>query len=194
MAFFVLQNSKVQTYLTQKIAKEVSKNLNAKFEVESVNFRFFNRIVLKNVYIEDQLKDTLLFSEEIICNLKKLDKKQRVIDLSNINLVNAKIYLHKFDSLQAINIRFVTEDSYKKDTSVNNKPKWQISFKNVEMHKSTFRFKSFKKIWASQKRNKILTSKLNYADCPIMCYHDPLNELLWNIWQQNKNGKHINFV
>jgi len=150
IAFFVLQSSKVQTYLTQKIAKEVSENLNAKFEVESVNFKFFNRIVLRNVYIEDQLKDTLLFSKEIICNIKNLDKNQQIIDISNINLIGAKIYLHKFDSLQALNIRFVTEDTHKRDTSITAKPKWQISFKNIEMHQSTFRFKSFKKIQKKQ--------------------------------------------
>jgi len=84
-AFFVLQNSKVQTFLTQQIAGEISRNLDAKIEVESVSFRFFNRVVLKNVYIEDHLQDTLLYSKEIICNLSKFDRKNHVIDISNIN-------------------------------------------------------------------------------------------------------------
>lgn len=53
---------------------------------------------------------------------------------------------------------------------------------------------SFKKIWASEKRKKIFKSKLDISNCPPMCYHDPLDELLWNIWQQYKGGKHVNFI
>ena len=96
-AFFILKSSKVQTYLTHKITKEISENLNTKIEVESVHFRFFNRIVLKNVYIEDLLQDTLLFSKEVICNINKFDNKKRIIDISNISLVEAKFYLNKYD-------------------------------------------------------------------------------------------------
>ncbi|MDA3954010.1 MAG: translocation/assembly module TamB domain-containing protein [Bacteroidales bacterium] len=148
ITFFVLQSSKIQTLITQKIAKEASENLNAKFEVESVSFKFFNRVVLKNVYIEDQLKDTLLFSEEIICNLKRIDRKRKEIDISNINLMKAKFYLHKFDSLQRINLIFAEKDSTI-DTLTNDN--WRISFQNIEMHKSIFKFKSYKKIPDSYK-------------------------------------------
>ena len=144
-AFFLLQNNKIQTYLTQIIAKEASENLNAKFEVESVKFRFFNRVILKNVYIEDQQRDTLLFSKEIICNLKTLDRKQKKIDIQNINLIGAKIYLTKFDSLQPINIGFLTNRSSNKDSVKNSEPNWEIIFHNIEMHESVFWYKSYRK-------------------------------------------------
>jgi GTP 3',8-cyclase len=53
---------------------------------------------------------------------------------------------------------------------------------------------SFRKIWKSGKRKRMLFSKLDKKNCPPMCYHDPLNELLWNVWKQNKVGEHSNFV
>lgn len=53
---------------------------------------------------------------------------------------------------------------------------------------------SFAKIWKSKRRKEILKSKLTMKKCPPMCYHDPLCELLWNVWQQNKKGEHLNFV
>jgi radical SAM protein with 4Fe4S-binding SPASM domain len=53
---------------------------------------------------------------------------------------------------------------------------------------------NFSQIWKSERKKEILNSKLDKAECPPMCYHDPLNELLWNIWQQNKYGEHVNFV
>lgn len=162
--FFVLKNSKVQTYFTQKIIKEVSENLNAKFEVESVHFKFFNRIVLKNVYIEDQIQDTLLFSKEIICTLKKIDRKTRVIDINNIYLNNAKFYLNKYDTLQPINLAFITRGSNKKDTLSTKKQKWKIAFKNIELHQMVFWYKSVRK--------KETDFGVNFND--LYCYIDDL--------------------
>lgn len=144
-AFFVLKSSKVQTYLTQKIIKEVSENLNAKLEVESVYFKFFNRIVLKNVYIEDQLQDTLLFSKEIICTLKKIDRKKHIININNIILNEGKFYLNKFDTLQPINLAFITKRAEKKDSNETDKPKWKIALKNIELHQMAFWYKSIRK-------------------------------------------------
>jgi len=141
-AFFILKSSKIQTYLTQKIAQEVSENLNAKFEIKAVHFKFFNRIVLKNVYIEDQLKDTLLYSDEIICHIKEFNRKTKKIDISNINLVNAKFYLNKPDSLSPINLKFITEN-FKKDSNKTDKQKWNVKFQNIEMQQTVFKLKLY---------------------------------------------------
>ncbi|MBU8892499.1 MAG: translocation/assembly module TamB [Bacteroidales bacterium] len=143
-AFFVLKSSKIQTFLTQKITKEISENLNAKFEVEAVHFKFFNRIVLKNVYIEDQLEDTLLFSKEIICNLNDFDRKSKIININKINFINAKLYLHKYDSLQPVNLKFITESLQKRDT-LASKSKWKVLFQNIGMQQSVFRLKLYNK-------------------------------------------------
>lgn len=150
-AFFILRNSKIQTHLTQKIVKEVSKNINAKIEVGAVRVRFFNRIVLKNVYIEDQLQDTLLFSKNIICNIKKFDRKKRIINISTINLLETKFYLNKYDTIYPINLVSLLENA-KKDSVEQNKDKWQINFKNIEMHQTVFWYKSIRK---SNKRDGI---------------------------------------
>ncbi len=166
ITFFVLQSKKIQTYITQEIAQEVSENLNAKFEVESVGFRFFNRVVLNNVYIEDQLKDTLFYSKEVICYLKKFNRKDKKIDITKVNLLNARIYLHKFDTLQPINMRFGKADTVQIDTIPQEKSNWQISFKNIEMHQSVFRFKSIRK------RHKA-SGVINFND--LVCYIDDLD-------------------
>jgi hypothetical protein len=145
-AFFVLKSSKVQTYLTQKIAKEISEKLNAKFEVESVNYKFFNRVVLRNVYIEDQQQDTLLFSKELICNISKFDRKLKNIDISNISLIDAKFYLTKFNTIQPINLTSLIKSAVKNDSTDSKKTKWNINFKNIELHRTAFCYKSVRKI------------------------------------------------
>ncbi|MEE4197072.1 MAG: translocation/assembly module TamB domain-containing protein [Bacteroidales bacterium] len=110
--------------------------------VESVNFRFFNKIVLKNVYIEDQQKDSLLFAKELIANLRKVDSKKREIDINHINLLHARFYLNKPDSLAPVNIHFIV-DEIKRD-STNTKPRWTINFRNIELNHTVFRYRSYK--------------------------------------------------
>jgi GTP 3',8-cyclase len=65
-------------------------------------------------------------------------------------------------------------------------------FKNFCL--GNLRKESFKKIWASARRRKIFNSKLNISNCPPICYYDPLDELLWNIWRQYQEGRHVNFI
>lgn len=141
-AFFILQNKQIQTYLTQRIANELSEKIDAKIKVESVNFRFFNKVVLKNVYLEDQLEDTLLFSNKVVCSLSKFDRNKKIIDIKNIELNKAKIYLHKFDSLKPINLRFSDDTLRFKDTTKLSQSEWQISLNNIEVQNSIFRYKS----------------------------------------------------
>ena len=64
-AFILLQNRKIQTYLANEIARQVSESLHAEFKIESVDMIFFNRVILKNVLLKDQAKDTLLYADQI---------------------------------------------------------------------------------------------------------------------------------
>ena len=147
--FFILKNSKVQTYLTKKITQEISKNLDAKFQIGSVNFKFFNRLVLEDVYVEDQQQDTLLFSKELICNIRKIDRKKQVIDIQKINLIDAKFYLQKFDAIHPINLTCLIRAANKNDTTKKENEKWLINLKNIELNNTTFRYNSVKKITQS---------------------------------------------
>ncbi|MDY6802089.1 MAG: translocation/assembly module TamB domain-containing protein [Bacteroidota bacterium] len=162
-AYFVLQNNNVQTYIIQKVAKTISENLNAKFQVESVNYRFFNKIVLKNVFIEDQQKDSLLFAKEIIANLRRVETEKREIDINNISLLHARLYLHKPDSLAPINLKFII-DHIKRD-STNTKPRWAINIRNIEMHQTVFGFRNYKEV------NK--SNSINFSE--LICFIDDLD-------------------
>ena len=140
ISYFVLQSSRVQSYLVGIITSEISKNLDANFKIEAVNFSFFNKLILKNVYVEDQFKDTLLFSEKLTVNIKAIDRKSKVVDIQRITLDRTKFYLYK-DTTQSINIKFITDQFKSTDTS-SVKPKWKVAIRNIEMHESFFRYRT----------------------------------------------------
>ena len=52
----------------------------------------------------------------------------------------------------------------------------------------------FDEIWSSNKRKEIIQNKLKQKNCPWQCFQEPLNQILWDVYQINKEGKHINFI
>ena len=59
--YIALQSSIVQTFLTRKLAKELSSRIDANITIGKVDISLFQKILLKDVMLEDQQSDTLLF-------------------------------------------------------------------------------------------------------------------------------------
>ncbi|OFX86763.1 MAG: hypothetical protein A2W99_06785 [Bacteroidetes bacterium GWF2_33_16] len=138
-AYFILQSSRVQTYLVRIITNKISENLDAKFSIESVNYSFFNRVILNNVYIQDQYNDTLLFSEKLTISINGINRDSKEIDINKVDLYHTRFYLYK-DSTAAINIKFITDQFKSKDTTKTDNPKWKLDIRNIEMRESIFKY------------------------------------------------------
>jgi hypothetical protein len=63
--FILLQFNSIQNYAVDILTRELSKSLHTKIDIGHVNYRFFNALQLKDLLIEDQKKDTLLYAEKI---------------------------------------------------------------------------------------------------------------------------------
>ena len=55
------RSGRVQTAMVQMLTEELSRGLHADVKVESVKFRFFNKLDVQGLYISDQTGDTLLW-------------------------------------------------------------------------------------------------------------------------------------
>ncbi len=135
-AYFVIQNSKIQTYLTQYVAKRISKQLNAKISIGQVNFTFFNQLLLRNVYIEDQTGDTLLYANRVNLGIKSLNRTTRQIVFNRAILREAAINL-KQDSSGISNLKFIIDELKAPEPA---EEKWRVSFGKIEIQNSKFSF------------------------------------------------------
>jgi len=61
----LLQFSRIQSAVVHVITRNLSENLHTTIEIGRVNYRFFNRLGIEDIYIEDLQQDTLL-------NIKKI--------------------------------------------------------------------------------------------------------------------------
>jgi hypothetical protein len=59
--FFVLKSSRVQTYVTQRVSSYLSEEYNTVVKTGRVELSLFEGLLIEDLYVEDQQKDTLLY-------------------------------------------------------------------------------------------------------------------------------------
>lgn len=91
--FILLQFNTIQNFAVSILTKELSASLHTKIEIGHVNYRFFNAIQLKDFLIEDQQKDTLIYSEKINASFDFWQFFHKKFIFNNIELDNACISL-----------------------------------------------------------------------------------------------------
>ena len=153
MGILFLQNNEIQTYLTSVVTKKISANLDAKISIDEVAVTFVNRLVLKNIYVEDQNGDTLLFAEKIKLSLKKYSKRNKEMEFSRLSIEDAYIHFN-IDTSGVLNLRFITDQLIKKDKK--DSTRFSIGINNVELVNSRFHY--------SREGRNIVTRGVNYAD------------------------------
>ncbi|MBQ2441464.1 MAG: hypothetical protein II502_04645 [Paludibacteraceae bacterium] len=75
----LLHSSKIQTAVVGIFTKEISKELNTHFEIGHVEYKFFNRLIINDIYIQDQQNDTLLYVKNIEANFDLTNIRQHFV-------------------------------------------------------------------------------------------------------------------
>ncbi len=111
--------SSVQTWLTKKVCDKLSKELNTKISIGKVDFSFFDKLTIENILIEDQSKDSLLFSGRANVELNDWFFLKDSILINQLSLKDVVINLRRRDSVwnyQFINNYFNKPSSNKKSS------------------------------------------------------------------------------
>ena len=95
----ILHLSSVQTWLVKKIASNLSEKLNTKVTIKKVDVRFFNKVLLEGVMVQDRKKDTLLYAGVLRANVNDWFFFKDKIALENIGLDDALVNMKRTDSV-----------------------------------------------------------------------------------------------
>lgn len=129
----------VQTWLVKKVAGELSQELNTKVTVSKVDFRFFDKILVEDLMVEDRKKDTLLYAGNASANITDWFFVKDKVTLYKIGLENAVVNMQRTDSVW--NYQFLVD--YFSSPRDPNKPKKKnvaidietASLKNIRFNK-----------------------------------------------------------
>lgn len=141
VSIFLLRSAKVQTFLTHKMASYYSDKLQTKVTVGAVDVEFFKKLVLRDVYVQDLHKDTLLFFNALKLDIEKFSFKENLLHVSELEFVNptAKLILYKGEN--NFNFQFLVDAFSGNDTLSVNSAAWNLKFNNLSFQNLLFVYK-----------------------------------------------------
>lgn len=154
---FSLQFKPVQTYIAKKAARYLSKELDTRVEVGSLYIKPFKSLVLDSLYIEDQEKDTLLFSPKFSIDLNFFSLKLRKIDVNTIQMDNGKFYLKQYKDTTT-NLEFIINYFDTGTTAPRKKPRkpFDITLAKIVLNNIAFKYKNY--------NNTVPVNGINFND------------------------------
>lgn len=97
----LIQLQVVQNYAKDKAVEYIHEKLGTKVAIGGLSIDFPNRVIVKNVYLEDQQKDTLFFGKRLLVDISMLGLLNNKISIGNLELENihANILRDKSDTV-----------------------------------------------------------------------------------------------
>ena len=92
---FAIRTTSFQTYLAQKAASYLSKELNTTINIDEVAIIFFDEIALDGVLLKDQENDTLIASKTIYVGIKDWNLTNLKFKLKNVDIEDATIHMKR---------------------------------------------------------------------------------------------------
>jgi hypothetical protein len=155
-----LQLTVVQNYLVDKVAETLSDKLHAKVSVQHINYRFFDKMAMKGLLVEDQKKDTLLFAGNARVNITDWFFLRNKATLKYVALDDAVVNMQRTDSIW--NYQFLV-DYFGGPADSSAKKKGGIEFDIKIFQFTNIQFNQIDK-WVG-KNMKVAVKKLDlYAD------------------------------
>lgn len=121
--------------VSKLVAERLTEELEAHISLSSVNFSFFKRIQVRDLYIEDLYGDTLLYSELTKLRIKQVRSDRKGIEIRKATLENAFVNF-VIDSSNVINLKFITDRLRKPHVPPEMKNRLHIA--SVELVDSRF--------------------------------------------------------
>ena len=139
---FSLQFKPVQTYVAKKAASYLSKELNTTISVTGLYLKPFKSVVLENLVVLDQEKDTLLNMPKFMVDMNQFSLKKRIVDVNTVQLNDGTIYLKQYKSGNT-NLDFIIDyfdSGAQPKTPKKQKAPYKISFGRVILNNVGFRY------------------------------------------------------
>jgi hypothetical protein len=112
--FYILPATLLQIpYFQKKIAHVVTGYLEEKIgtqvQVQQVDFRLFNQLILKDVYLEDQSGDTLLSAKRVAAGFDLIPLFKNQFRFSSVQLYTFTVHLNKETQESPLNIQYIID-------------------------------------------------------------------------------------
>ncbi len=194
LVFYILPAVLFQVpYFQKKISETASKELHDKLGVNvsigNVDFELFNKIILKDLYLEDQSGDTLFQAKRVGAGFELLPLLKGRLRFETVQLFSFQLNLNKETVDSPLNLQFVLDafasrDTTKKDTKID------LQIKRLNLRRGNFSYRIKNELETPYKFNskdvkiKDLSAKINLTTLT----KDQLDAKFLNLAFSEKSG------
>ncbi len=195
LLFAILSNGTVQTYIAQKIATRLSKELHTEISISKLHISLGLHILLEDIYINDQYHNTLLRTKQIDCKIRKLSFFNKKIEFSKVLFDENQVAIVKYKNDSVANFQFLVEYFKSKDTATVKRGDWKISGRSFEIKNTSFKYQNQDKmnfVGNTIDFNNLMLSDMNFKVDTLLMNGDTLNVNIFKLSFKDKSGFVLN--
>jgi len=124
----------VQRFLTNQIEKQITKKIETHFEIGALRLNLNGNLILKDIYIQDQTKDTLLHAGKIGIDISILKLLKKKVEINDIEIRDTRTSLFFDTERNRTNFTFIIDQFSNKEKKKPDNPHrstWEISLRNI---------------------------------------------------------------
>ena len=145
LSYGILRSTRVQTYLSQKIAAYFSRQLETNVSVSGVDITFFLNFVLEDVLVEDRRGEQMVFSKRMVADVGRFSIRKRSLTINRILLDQTFLGLSRYPGEEDFNFQFLI-DYFGEEDPEPWENRWEIICKSLEFSKSAFSLQDHNRI------------------------------------------------
>jgi hypothetical protein len=84
--FLLIRLPAIQTFIVNRITSQIDSNLDTRISIGKVNFRFFNKLTMRDVLVLDNNSDTLMYAGEAEAGLRRVGIGRKIIHLTKVSV------------------------------------------------------------------------------------------------------------
>ena len=169
--YFVLQTETFQTWAAKKVTAYLSKELNAKVEIERLKISFISNVTLQGIFVSDKNLDTLIYGKSITVDVSGFNYEAHKLNLDEVELTDIKVKLLKYKNEDDWNFQYLA-DYFKSDTTqIDTVPSpWKITYGALKLNNVDFTYHLLKDT------NKVVQN-MNYKNIHVQNVFGTFTEL-----------------
>lgn len=141
LSVLFLKSGRIQTAAVRLATDELSRGLNANISIGSVQYDFPMRITLKDLYVEDQQQDTLLYIKDFYTRFSPLALRRQHLRFPAIELSTVRANVYQLPSGK-YNYEFLLDALASKDTTKSNFD-FHVELRRIQLTDVRARYDSF---------------------------------------------------
>ncbi len=136
----LLQVPYIQEKFSEKASEVLEEKLGVETKIGKVDFEFFNKLILKDLYLEDQAGDTLFQAKRLAAGFEFIPLLKGKLRFETIQLFSFQVNLNKENTESPLNLQFVIDAFANRDTT-KKKSNIDLKIKTLNLRRGNFTYR-----------------------------------------------------